>query len=45
MNILEKLMKMGSRQDENEVKVIDLSDSSQYPASVLADLNYYKVKI
>ena len=39
MNILEKFLKMGSRQDDVEEKVIDLSDSSQYPASVLADLD------
>ena len=39
MNILEKFLKMGSRQDDIEKKVIDLSDNSQYPASVLADLD------
>ena len=39
MNILDKLLKMISRQDDNDDKVIDLSDSSQYPASVLADLD------
>ena len=40
MNILDKFLKMGSRQDDIEEKVIDLSDNSQYPASVLADLDY-----
>jgi len=39
MGIIEKILKMGSRQDDKEEKVIDLSDSSQYPASVLADLD------
>ena len=39
MGIIEKILKMGSRQDDNDDKVIDLSDGSQYPASVLADLD------
>lgn len=39
MGIIEKILKMGSRQDDNDDKVIDLSDSSQYPACVLADLD------
>lgn len=39
MDIIEKILEMGLRQDDNDGKVIDLSDSSQYPASVLADLN------
>ena len=39
MSIIDKILKMGSRQDGNEEKVIDLSDSSQYPASVLSDLD------
>ena len=39
MSIIDKILKMGSRQDDIEEKVIDLSDSSQYPASVLADLD------
>ena len=39
MNILGKILKIGTRQVDKEEKVIDLSDSSQYPASVLADLN------
>ena len=37
MGIIEKTLKMGLRQDDNDGKVIDLSDNSQYPASVLAD--------
>lgn len=39
MNILDKIQKMWTRQGRNEEKVIDLSDKSQYPASVLADLD------
>ena len=39
MNILDKILKLGSRQDGNDDKVIDLSESNQYPASVLADLD------
>lgn len=39
MNILDKILKLGSRQDDNYENVIDLSDSSQYPASVLANLD------
>ena len=39
MSFIDKILKMGSRQDDIEEKVIDLSDSSQYPASVLADLD------
>jgi hypothetical protein len=31
MGIIEKILKMSSRQDDNDDKVIDLSDSSQYP--------------
>ena len=38
-SILDKLLKTGSRQDHDDEKVIDLSDSSQYPASVLANLD------
>ena len=40
MSIFDKILKMGTRQGDKEENVIDLSDSSQYPASVLADLNY-----
>lgn len=39
MSILDKILKMGLRKDHNDEKVIDLSDSSQYPASVLANLD------
>lgn len=39
MGIIEKILKMDSQQNDNGDKVIDLSDSSQYPASVLADLD------
>ena len=39
MNILGKILKIGTQQDDKEEKVIDLSDRSQYPANVLADLN------
>ena len=40
MSILDKIFRRSERQqDNNAEKVIDLSDSSQYPASVLADLN------
>ena len=39
MGILDKILKMGTQHDDKEDKVIDLSDSSQYPASVLADLD------
>jgi len=35
-----KLNNMDLRQENNEEKIIDLSDRTQYPASVLADLNY-----
>ena len=39
MSIFDKILRKRTRQDDNEEKVIDLSDSSQYPASVLSDLN------
>ena len=39
MGILDKILKMGTLHNDNEDNVIDLSDSSQYPASVLADLD------
>ncbi len=39
MSILDRFLKRGTRQDNNDEKVIDLSDSSQYPASVLANLD------
>ena len=39
MSIFDKILRMGLRQNDIEEKVIDLSDSSQYPASVLADLD------
>lgn len=39
MSFIDKILEMASRQDGSEEKVIDLSDSSQYPASVLADLD------
>lgn len=39
MSILGKILKIGTRHGDKEEKVIDLSNSSQYPASVLADLN------
>ena len=39
MGILDKILKKGTPHDDKEDKVIDLSDSSQYPASVLADLD------
>ena len=39
MGILDKILKKGTPHDDKEEKVIDLSDSSQYPASVLADLD------
>lgn len=39
MSFIDKILEMVSRQDGSEEKVIDLSDSSQYPASVLADLD------
>ena len=40
MSIIDKIFRMGLRQECGEDKAIDLSDSSQYPASVLADLDY-----
>lgn len=40
MSLLDLFRKKAVPQDDNDEKVIDLSDSTQYPASVLADLNY-----
>lgn len=40
MSILDFFKNKALQPDDNEEKVIDLSDSSQYPASVLADLDY-----
>ena len=40
MNILDKFFRNRMQQDNNNEKVIDLSDSSQYPASVLANLDF-----
>ena len=39
MSILDRFLKRGTRQDDQDEKVIDLSDSSKYPASVLANLD------
>ena len=39
MGILDFFRKKSVLQDNHDEKVIDLSDSKQYPASVLADLN------
>jgi len=39
MSIFDRLFKRGARQNDGNEKVIDLSDSSQYPASVLANLD------
>ena len=39
MGILDFFRKKSVQQDNNDEKIIDLSDSKQYPASVLADLN------
>lgn len=39
MSILGKILKNGTRHGDKAENVIDLSDSSQYPASVLADLD------
>ncbi len=44
MGIIEKTLKMGLRQDDNDGKVIDLSDNSQYPASVLADQDFSEMQ-
>lgn len=40
MSIFDLFRKKTILPDNNDEKVIDLSDRSQYPASVLADLNY-----
>lgn len=40
MGIFDWIRGLFSRQENEEAKVIDLSDMTQYPASVLADLNY-----
>lgn len=40
MSLLDLFRKKALPQDDNDEKVIDLSDSTQYPASVLTDLNY-----
>lgn len=40
MSILDLFRKKGKPQVKNDEKVIDLSDSSQYPANVLTDLNH-----
>ena len=39
MSLLDLFQKKALPQDDNDEKVIDLSDSTQYPASVLTDLN------
>ena len=39
MSILDKLFRKESLQDNNDEKVIDLSDSTKYPASILANLD------
>lgn len=39
MNILDKILRKAIQQDNNDEKVIDLSDSTKYPASVLANLD------
>lgn len=39
MSILDKIFRMGTRKDNNDEKVVDLSDSTKYPASVLANLD------
>ena len=39
MSILDKIFRKGIRQDNNDEKVVDLSDSTKYPASVLANLD------
>ena len=40
MSIFDIFRKKGIQQEVYKEKVIDLSDNTQYPASVLADLNY-----
>ena len=40
MSFLDKILRRGSRNEGPEDKVIDLSDRSQYPGNVLADLNH-----
>ena len=40
MSIFDRIRELYSRQDDTKENVIDLSDMTQYPASVLADLNY-----
>lgn len=40
MSIFDLFRRKGSQTDNNHEKVIDLSDNTQYPASVLADLNF-----
>lgn len=40
MSILDLFRKNGKPQNKNDEKVIDLSDSTQYPANVLVDLNH-----
>ena len=39
MSIFDKIFRVGTQQDNNDEKVIDLSDSTKYPASVLSDLD------
>ena len=39
MSIFDRLFKRGARQNDGNEKVIDLSDSTKYPASVLANLD------
>ena len=39
MSLLDLFRKKALPQDGNDEKVIDLSDSTQYPACVLTDLN------
>ena len=40
MSIFDRIRELYSRQDDTKERVIDLSDITQYPASVLADLNF-----
>ena len=40
MNILDLFRNKSMRLEDGDEKVIDLSDNTQYPANVLADLNY-----
>ena len=40
MSIMDLFRKKGAQREDCDEKVIDLSDRTQYPASVLADMNY-----